>query len=63
MFLTKKKVEIPEEIYKESVLFFSGKNFGFLYQAIDTVSVFNLLGIMLDNSLSFNGYLEQLKKV
>jgi hypothetical protein len=32
MFLTKKKVEIPEEKYNESVLFFSGntKKFGFL---------------------------------
>jgi hypothetical protein len=60
MFLTKKKVEIPEE----SVLFFSGnsKKFGFLYEPIDVVSEFKLLGIMLDNSLSFAGYLKQLKK-
>jgi hypothetical protein len=62
MFLTKKRVEIPEA--NDTVLFFPGnlKKFGFLYQSIDVVSEFKLLGIMLDNSLSFTGYLKQLKK-
>jgi hypothetical protein len=40
MFLTKKKVEIPE--YNETFLFFSGdtKKFRFLYQPVDVVSEF-----------------------
>ena len=34
---------------------------GFLYKKIEVVSEFKLLGIVIDNKLSFSGYIKQLR--
>ena len=63
MFLTKKHNTFPNSRYKQTVLFYPHglKKAGFLYKQIEVVSEFKLLGIMLDESLSFNSNVKQLK--
>ena len=57
MFLTKKHT-MPNVRYKQTVLFYPHdlKKAGFLFLQIEVVSDYNLLGIMLDESLLFSSY-------